>query len=444
MPNPTRINMMEEIRALCALPPRLPCSEGERLGHEHVASRLTALGLEPATEPFRFQSNGYARFAAHTGLLWAAGTVGLATPWLGAALSAAANASFFGDLEGRWFWLSRLLPAGPSQNVVARIPAAGVVHRRVVLMAHVDAAREGPPLFFEPQRAKAAARFFREKLGGAPNPVQLIFWSGVAQTALQAAGIAGLPTRLPQWALAQLHAFVALQMGRAALSDPVPGASDDASGVAVMLAAADRLAAAPLAHTEVWIVATGCEEDMLGGALDFGDRHGAGLDRDSTWYLAIDTVGAGSLRWCTGEGFLRPIPYHPEFVRLCEETAAEEGAPPARPYTMTFATDALIPAVRGQRAMALLALDDDDYPPNYHWHTDAPEAIEPQALEHTLDFTLRLLRRIDGRSAGSAGSAASAASAGGSPADSSAAAPPKAEAPKGRRRARKETTDEHR
>ncbi len=399
MPEPKRIDMMDEIRALCALPPRLPCSDGERRGHQHVSARLEALGLHPFTEPFRFQSNGYARFAAHTGLLWAAGTLGLASPWLGTALSAAANASFFGDLEGRWFWLARLLPAGPSQNVVARIPAAAETRRHVVLMAHVDVAREGPPLFFEPRRAKAAARFFREHLGGAPNPVQLVFWSGVAQSALQAAGIAGLPTRLPQWLLAQLHAFVTFQMGRAALSDPVPGASDDASGVAVMLAAADRLAAAPLRHTDVWLVATGCEEAMLGGAIDFCDRHAAELPRESTWYLAIDTVGAGGLRWCTGEGFLRRIPYDGDFVRLCEETAAEEGAPPARPYAMTFATDALIPAVRGRRAMALLALDDDDYPPNYHWRTDAPDAIDPRALDHALDFTLRLLRRVDGRTA---------------------------------------------
>jgi putative aminopeptidase FrvX len=184
-------------------------------------------------------------------------------------------------------------------------------------------------------------------------------------------------------------------MARAAVSDPVPGASDNASGVAVMLAAAERLAAAPLPHTEVWLVATGCEEAMLGGALDFCDRHAAELDPHHTWYLAIDTVGAGSLRWVTGEGFLRRVHYHAGFVRLAEEVAAEPGAPPARPYLMAFTTDALVPALRGWRALALLALDEDDYPPNYHWRTDAPEAIEPRALDETLDFTMRLLRRID-------------------------------------------------
>jgi hypothetical protein len=397
MPHAPRINMLEEIRTLCALPPRLPCSEGERRGHAHVASTLARLGIPAATETFRFQSNGYLRFAAHAGMLWAAGTVGLGAPWLGAALSSAANASFFGDLEARWFWLSRLLPRGTSQNVVARIPAADGVRQKVVLLAHVDAAREGPPLFFEPHRAKAAARLFNEYVGMPPNPAQLTFWSGIAQTALQAAGTVGLPTRLPQWALAQLHAFVALQMARAAFSDAVPGASDDASGVAVLLAAADRLIVEPLPHTEVWLVATGCEEAMLGGALAFCDRHGADFERDNSWFLALDTVGAGSLRYVTGEGFLRKIPYDGEFVQLAADVAAEPGAPPAKPYFMTFATDALVPAIRGLRALGLLALDEDDYPPNYHWHTDAPEAIEPRVLDESLDFTMRLLRRIDER-----------------------------------------------
>jgi hypothetical protein len=395
MPDETRIDMLEEIRALCALPPRLPCSEGERRGHARAADALARLGLHAETESFRFQPNGYARFALHSLLLSAAGSAGLAVPALGAALTTAVNASFFGDLEARWFWLGRLLPRGTSQNVVARLPAAGELRRRVVLMAHVDAAREGPPLFFEPGRAKAAARFFRQSFGTGPNPAQVVFWSAVAQTALQAAGTLGLPTRLPSWALAQLHGWVALQMGRAALSDAVPGASDNASGVAVMLAAADALARRPPEHTEVWFVATGCEEAMLGGALDLLARHAGELDRERTWFLALDTLGAGTLRWCTAEGFVRRVAYDRTFVGLAEATAAEPGAPPARPYAMSFTTDALVPASRGYRALSLLTLDEDDYPPNYHWHTDVPEAIEPAALAAALDFTLRLLRRLD-------------------------------------------------
>jgi hypothetical protein len=394
MPQP-RIDLLDEIRTLCALPPRLAGSEGERLAHEHVAKTLERLGLDVEVEEFRAPVSAYGRYALHEGLLAAAGTVGLAAPALGAALSAGASLSLFGDLEGRWTWLPRLLPYGNTRNVVARLPAAEGMRRRVVLMAHVDAAREGPALFFEPSRARAAAVFFRERLGFAPNPTRLLFWASLAQTGLTAAGGLGLPTQPATWVLAQLHAWVAVTMARAAFGPVVPGASDDAAGVAVLLALADRLADAPLAHTEVWFVATGCEESGIAGSAALLDRHAGELDRKNTWFLAIDTVGAGTLRWCTEEGFARPVRYDPEFAALAAATAAEPGAPPARPYATSFGTDALHPAVRGWRALSLIALDDDDYAPNYHWHTDTPDAIDPATPAAVQEFALRLVRRID-------------------------------------------------
>jgi acetylornithine deacetylase/succinyl-diaminopimelate desuccinylase-like protein len=390
-----RIDMLEEIRTLCALPPRLAGSEGERLAHEHVAETLARLGLDPEVEEFRAPGNANGRIALHAAMLAAAGTVGVAAPSLGAVLSAGANLSFLGDLEGRWVWLSRVLPYAATRNVVARLPPAGTARRRVVLMAHVDVAREAPGVFFEPSRARAASRFFRDKLGSSPNPVQLLFWAGVAQTGLAAASGVGLPTQPATWALAQLHAWTAVTVGRSAFGPPVPGASDNASGVAVLLALADRLTSAPLPRTEVWFVATGCEESFLAGAADLLERHATEFAETDTWFLAIDTLGSGALRYCTEEGFVRRVAYDPEFVALAAATAAEPGTPPVRPFAMRFGTDALVPTVRGHRAMSLIALDDDDYAPNYHWRTDTPDTIDPATPAAAVDFTMRLLRRVD-------------------------------------------------
>ncbi|MDI7267025.1 MAG: hypothetical protein QME96_03410, partial [Myxococcota bacterium] len=60
-----------------------------------------------------------------------------------------------------------------------------------------------------------------------------------------------------------------------------------------------------------------------------------------------------------------------------------------------FGTDALVPAVRGHRALSIIALDDDDYPPNYHWRTDGPDAVDPATPAAAVDYAHRLLRRID-------------------------------------------------
>jgi len=395
MDQPRRIDLMEQIRVLCALPPRLAGSEGERRAHEHAAAVLRDLGYAPEVEEFRAITNGYARLAAHCGALALAGSLGITSPRLAALLAGGTNLSLWGDLEARGAALSRLLPRGTSRNVLARLPAARERRRRAVLMAHVDAAREGPAVFFEPRRARAAVELFHDKLGHAPNPVQIVFWAGVAQTALHAGASVGLPTQLATWALAQLQGWVAWTMARAALNPAVPGASDDAAGVAVLLALAEDLRLAPLDHTEVWFVATGCEESGLAGAVELLERHAAELDRERTWLLALDTLGGGALRWCTGEGFVRFLRYDASFVALARETAAEPGAPPARPYAMTFGTDALAGLVRGYRTLSLIALDDAGYPPHYHWRSDTPENIDPATPAAALEFTRRLLRRLD-------------------------------------------------
>ena len=388
------IDPMEVIRTLCALPPRLPCSEGERLGHEHVAQVLRSLGLAPVVEEFPFVQNGYAALALHTGALAAAGLVGLAIPVVGAGLASLATASLYGDFQSRWFWLRRLLPTGMSRNVVARVPSSGPVRRRVVIMAHVDVAREGPPAVYAPARAKAVAHFCHTHLGSAPGATQAIFWGGALETALLGAAAAGLPGRSLAAVLAAVEAWVSAQMALAARSPGVPGAADNASGVAILLALGERLCAEPLAGTEVWLAATGCEEAMLGGALDLLGRHAGELPAASTWFLALDTLGAGQLHYATGEGLAASVRHDPGFVALAAAAAEEDPARP-QPYAMTFCTDALVPAVRGYRALSLIALDEDGYPANYHWRTDVPEAIDPAVLAAARDYTLRLLRRID-------------------------------------------------
>ena len=50
-----------------------------------------------------------------------------------------------------------------------------------------------------------------------------------------------------------------------ALSEIVPGAYDNASGVAAVLSAADELRADPPANLDVWIVLTGSEESFCEG-----------------------------------------------------------------------------------------------------------------------------------------------------------------------------------
>src|SRR5207244_13421157 len=79
-----------------------------------------------------------------------------------------------------------------------------------------------------------------------------------------------------------------------ATSRTVPGASDNATGVAALIELARRFAAAPAPGVELVLLAPGCEESGMGGMAAFLRDHAAELRSLSTLVLGLDTLGAGT------------------------------------------------------------------------------------------------------------------------------------------------------
>ena len=120
------------------------------------------------------------------------------------------------------------------------------------------------------------------------------------------------------------------------LSPTVPGAGDNASGVALALALAERLGEA-LEHFGVNVVLTGAQESGADGMRAFLRRHRGDLPRDRTVILNLDEVGAGTVRYTTPRGAAAG-PALPRTVdHLCEEIAAD-GRRPGRSTTARPAT----------------------------------------------------------------------------------------------------------
>ncbi len=65
------------------------------------------------------------------------------------------------------------------------------------------------------------------------------------------------------------------------LSDVVPGANDNASGVATVLSLAEELGANPPEHLDVWVLLTGAEECLQEGMRSFVRAHRGELDRET-------------------------------------------------------------------------------------------------------------------------------------------------------------------
>ncbi len=385
-----------DIEALAAIE-RPSASPGEEAAARWVQSRLGELGLAAEVEPFRFNPDYWTVWGAHAVVVCLAASLvplGRRAAQAGALMSALAAASFWGDLTTEFHLLRRLLPARSSYNVLARLPNPNA-SRLLIISAHHDAPHSG--LVFHPAMFRTMARLLgapREP----PSALRIPFAAMLGVAAGAAARGLGMHGKMPGRLLLQggllSLAFAALMrdIGRGQLS---PGANDDASGVAVMLALAEALAREPPPELEVWFLSTGSEEGILGGMQAFVEHHRAELQARRPFVLNLEVLGSGRATYLEGEGFLRRYPYHQEAVDLAAEVAAEPAFASVRSLgTAPFATDALVATRHGIPAITVASLNDDGYVPHYHWPSDTPETVDLRSVEEAYAFCHRLIERL--------------------------------------------------
>jgi hypothetical protein len=348
--------LTEDVAALAARE-RGSASAGELASAQWLAGRLREQGAQyVGVEPFSYSRTFAHAQAAHF-------AVGALAALTGRRLAAAlALASFEADYSGRRQWLRRLLPAGEGANVVARLPARGQVERTLVLVAHHDAARTG--LMWDPRLGRlgdrAAAR------SGRRASLALL-----PELALVAAAL-GL-RRLPA---AVLAAAVALSLDQAR-SPVVPGANDNATGVAGVLELVARLARERPPGLEVIALLPGCEESGMGGMAAWLAGAGAALDPARTLVLGLDTIGSGEPVVLEAEGGLWPVRYREQNVARAERVGL-------RRWRLGAWTDPVLAALAGLPALSILSVRDGGFP-NYHLPSDTPDRVDFDCVERCVD-----------------------------------------------------------
>jgi hypothetical protein len=214
-----------------------PGSEGAQTAAEIIAGALQERGAGVRIEQERAHGTYWVPIGIECAAAVASSVLGRAPAGVGGALAAAAIAD---DLEIGRRPLRRALRQCTVANVVGEFGPETAEHT-LVLHAHHDAARTG--LVFHPAVAKLAARIggeVIERIGGTPAPM----WGAVAGSALLSLGAAlGWP-RARGLGIALCVGY-ALAMLNIACSPAVPGANDNLSGVAVLLALADALSVDP-------------------------------------------------------------------------------------------------------------------------------------------------------------------------------------------------------
>jgi acetylornithine deacetylase/succinyl-diaminopimelate desuccinylase-like protein len=324
------------------------------------------------TESFRFQRRWIWRYGAHGAA--GIGAAALGGP-LGAALATAAVTSVELDVSGRSTWLARLLPGGEGVNVVARIPAAAEPERTLVLIAHHDAQRTG--LMWRLPRTKQPLAL----------PAQAVF-------AVIAAGCLIGSRMLRAVGAAVLGALMLLGL-EAARGRVVPGANDNASGVAALVALMAAFARDPLERTDVIAVFSDCEEVGLGGAAAWLAAHRDELDSTQTLVVSLDTLGSGEPAIVSRDGALTA-----NYARTTQEWA-DRGALRAavatpRRIDLVAPTDGSPANHARLHALSLVSCaPDGTLGPHYHRRTDTPATVDYESVEQCTRLAAGIARVWD-------------------------------------------------
>jgi hypothetical protein len=390
--NDPRLKTIDE---LCSFEGRLAGTDAERRAANHLAERLRALGRRVDVEPTYVHPQAPLIWAAHCALALAGSLLSVAEPAIGFALVLFAATSLYLDLNARFYLLRRLFFRRASQNVVS--PGSNpTAPARLLLVAHYDAARTGT---IHQRKNVARAQRLASVL---PFPhTRLFFWSiavllpllGVRMADVDANAVSIL--QLPPTLILLVAIFLLVDVQ---LSSVVPGANDNASGVATMLALAERLRDEPPRNLDVWIVLTGAEECGMEGMRSFIRPRRKRFKPETTFVLAIDSVGAGDVRWIESEGLTVSFPMDRRLCELCAAIADadDEARYRAAPLRTGFATDALAARAAGLRATALTSLEPGAMvPANHHARADLPDSIDAEALDRAEAFALDLIGSLD-------------------------------------------------
>ncbi|HEX8052975.1 MAG TPA: M28 family peptidase [Thermoleophilaceae bacterium] len=386
---------LRDIEGLVEHEGRWPGTDAERRAARHLERRLRAIGREVEVEPFDVWPRWPLAHLIHALAAIVGSLVASSKPLAGAIVLLVVALLTLGDLTGRFQITRRLTGRRASQNVVSR--EGGDLPGTLVLVAHYDAARSGAVFNDRAMRRRAwIGRVLHRPIG----PFEPFFWAIVASLVcalLRLAGIDGDVLSAVQFGAAVVLIVSVALLADIGLSEVVPGANDNASGVATVLRLADRYGG-DLEHFDVWVLLTGSEEAFAQGARAFLRRHRDELERGRTVFVSVDKVGAGGVRFARREGLILARSHHPALVDLCDQIAdedADEGRYDARSIVSRSVTDA-VPARGAKFAVASVScLPEAGYAPHYHQPTDLPEHIDPEALDRAFGFCSELIELID-------------------------------------------------
>jgi len=407
------MDKQEIVTHLCSKGHRGSTTEEEKWAAEWIQGFMREHGLETELLPFRGSRTYAQRLVVHlipvVLIAFLIPALFVPSPWeeaLPFVLLALGFLilSFFIETVLLVEVLSHLTPKRDSVNVLGKLGDSGAT-RRLLFVAHYDSQREGD--LFNPERLEQMRKFASP--ASRITPIHITFLAVVGLLPYPFIFGMELPWFLfvPAYLiylglLLWLTAALAINVQWTTSKRFVPGANDNATGVAIMLDLARKYAqekkAGGFGGVELWFLATSCEETGMDGALKFIREKGKELKEKGTQVINLDGFGQGIIHYLTADGCLITRAYNRELVKQAEELA-RESFPEVTPFVCRVFTDGLAFAVKGFKAISFFSFDSNDLTVHhYHWRTDTPENVNFQAVEQAQGFVEAFVRRLVGES----------------------------------------------
>jgi hypothetical protein len=380
---------LEHVRVLAEdIGPRGPTTEGERRAAEYCEKELRGAGLAPEVESFRSARSIFLpHLLASAAMLIAFAIYPLAgrvSAGLAAVISLVALVSDLLELSFRDNILRRIVPKGPSQNVVTRIPPSREHKRDLVLIGHLDSQRT--PIVFSTPRWVAVYQSFTT-IAFVLFVVQVLLYAIGAFTQWGWIWLASVPSAVA----AILLAAMCIQ---ADLTPFTVGANDNATAAGLLLALAERFKAQPLNNTRLWLVCTGCEEVQHYGAIDFFQRHASELHNPVS--IAFEMLGCAGPAWLTSEGIIIPFKSDARLVALAEKLATDHPEWKAHAAQIKGGNTEMADALRvGIPAITIIGMGTKGEMAYWHQVEDTFDKMDPEVMGRALAFILAYLQEVD-------------------------------------------------
>ncbi len=368
-------------------------SPGEEVAAHRLRARFEAAGCAATVDEEEYE-DGYARLhALLSGVGVLAGVAALAGRARAlAVLAGAAAATAIADDCANWNRFARrvLSERRTTWNVVAEAGDRSADHT-LVLMAHHDAAPTG--FVFDDSGQRIANDLLPDVIEGIDTALPM-WWPVIGGPALSALGALTCRRGLAALGLV-LSAGSAVSFADIARHRIVPGANDNLSGVAVLVAVAEALQAEPVDGVRVLLASCGAEEVLQGGVYGFVERHLKPLDPSRTRVLNIDTVGCPRLILIEGEGPVVMEDYcDPEFRDLVARVAEDAGVELRRGMRARTSTDGVVTSHAGYPTATIGSMNAWKGLDNYHKPTDTPENVNYATVEDAARLAEAVTREL--------------------------------------------------